>query len=342
MHNSDFETDVKKMCATGKRKQWKRILYAGLFLLCVVLLNEAVGFALLPVTFARMNLHNLEQGGYDDLFIGTSRGANNINPAVVDEVTGRKSTNLCMGNVYPLDDLYLIREACRIDPPKRVIYELDPSYYTVEEFQGMADPFVLHEMSFSSVKVRYAADKYLDDDFRILLHQWMFYRNHLSQAPEIMKMKLSEAYRNYDPALVSDAQTIYRGEGFLARQRPEEETVRAESWLNWNEEAVKKDREEDLIEMIRYCKEQDIEFVAVILPAPEETRTANPEGYEASGQYYEELLKKQGVPLIDFNENGAFTADLEKYYDMEGHMYEDGANEFSRILGEYLSLSRNM
>ena len=34
--------------------------------------------------------------------------------------------------------------------------------------------------------------------------------------------------------------------------------------------------------------------------------------------------------------------DLEKYYDMEGHMYEDGANEFSRILGEYLSLSRNM
>lgn len=46
--------------------------------------------------------------------------------------------------------------------------------------------------------------------------------------------------------------------------------------------------------MIRYCKEQDIEFVAVILPAPEETRTANPEGYEASGQYYEELLKKQG------------------------------------------------
>ena len=63
--------------------------------------------------------------------------------------------------------------------------------------------------------------------------------------------------------------------------------------------------------MIRYCKEQDIEFVAVILPAPEETRTANPEGYEASGQYYEELLKKQGVPLIDFNENGAFTADLE-------------------------------
>ena len=197
-------------------------------------------------------------------------------------------------------------------------------------------------MSFSSVKVRYAADKYLDDDFRILLHQWMFYRNHLSQAPEIMKMKLSEAYRNYDPTLVSDAQTIYRGEGFLARQRPEEETVRAESWLNWNEEAVKKDREDDLIEMIRYCKEQDIEFVAVILPAPEETRTAHPEGYEASGQYYEELLKKQGVPLIDFNENGAFTADLEKYYDMEGHMYEDGANEFSRILGEYLSLSRNM
>ena len=53
-------------------------------------------------------------------------------------------------------------------------------------------------------------------------------------------------------------------------------------------------------------------------------------------------MKKQGVPLIDFNENGAFTADLEKYYDMEGHMYEDGANEFSRILGEYLSLSRNM
>ena len=342
MHNSDFGTDVKKTSSDGKRKQWKRILYAGLFLLCVVLLNEAVGFALLPVTYARMNLHNLEQGGYDDLFIGTSRGANNINPAVVDEVTGRKSTNLCMGNVYPLDDLYLIREACRIDPPKRVIYELDPSYYTVEEFQGMADPFVLHEMSFSSVKVCYAADKYLDDDFRILLHQWMFYRNHLSQAPEIMKMKLSEAYRNYDPALVSDAQTIYRGEGFLARQRPEEETVRAESWLNWNEEAVKKDREEDLIEMIRYCKEQDIEFVAVILPAPEETRTAHPEGYEASGQYYEELLKKQGVPLIDFNENGAFTADLEKYYDMEGHMYEDGANEFSRILGEYLSLSRNM
>lgn len=339
MHNSDFAGASGKKHSGEKWKKWKRGLYAGLFLLCVVLLNEAVGFALLPVTYARMNLHNLERGGYDDLFIGTSRGANNINPAVVDEVTGRKSTNLCMGNVYPLDDLYLIQEACRIDPPKRVIYELDPSYYTVEEFQGMADPFVLHEMQFSEVKVRYAADKYLDDDFRILFHQWMFYRNHLSQAPEIIKMKLSEAYWNYDPALVSDNQTIYRGEGFLARQRPAEETVKAESWLNWNEEAIKKEREENLLQMIRYCKEQDIEFLAVILPAPEETRNAHPESYEASGQYYKELLDSQGVSLLDFNENGAFLAESDKYYDTEGHMYEDGANEFSRILGEYLRSS---
>ncbi len=324
MHNSD-------------RKKGKGWLYVVVFLFCVILLNEGIGFTLLPVTYARMNLHNLEQGGYDDLFIGTSRGANNINPAVVDEVTGRKSTNLCMGNVYPLDDLYLLMEACRVDPPERVIYELDPSYYTVEEFQGMADPFVLHEMPFSMVKIRYAADKYLDDDFRILLHQWMFYRNHLPQAVNIVRTKLTKAYRDYDPALVSDHQIIYRGEGFLARQRVEGETVMADSWLNWSEETIKKNREEDLLRMIEYCENQGIEFVAVILPVPEKTREMHPENYEASGKYYAKLLEKQGVPLIDFNENDAFEADSSKYYDTEGHMYEDGANEFSRILGEYLN-----
>lgn len=316
-------------------KPWIRVIA---FLLICILVNHLFFVGVTPVTYAQLDMHNLETNKYDDIFLGTSKGSNNISPAVVDSVTGRRSTSLCLGNVYPLDCLYLAKEACRLGNPERIIYELDPSYVTVEEFQGMNDPFLLNAMESSSVKAQYCWDKYKDDDFRMVLNPWIFYRNGLFHMYNKIKSKMSKEYKECSPSLVNNEKVVYEGEGFLGHLRPEEEQQKAESWLSWSVESIKAEREEDFLRMVQYCKEKGIELVVIILPVPKETMEAHPEPYAASNQYYKEMMSKLGIEFIDFNyvNENEFDNSLRNYSDYEGHMYKDTAEKFSEILGKYL------
>lgn len=103
-------------------------MYPVLFIAVILCINEILVLALKPCTNFRNDMHKLETCQYDDLFVGTSHGKAGINPEVVDKITGEKSLNLCLGGEEVQDSYYIIKEACRVNKPKKIIYELDPGY----------------------------------------------------------------------------------------------------------------------------------------------------------------------------------------------------------------------
>ena len=48
--------------------------------------------ALYPCTFMRNDIHAVVNNQYDDIILGTSHGMTDIDPAVMEEITGQKRT----------------------------------------------------------------------------------------------------------------------------------------------------------------------------------------------------------------------------------------------------------
>ena len=76
-------------------RRYKVIKTLGFIVVCCVL-TGLLNFGLLQYNIARVNVHRIMTQKYDDIFVGTSHGLSAINPEIVDQVTGRKSTNICM------------------------------------------------------------------------------------------------------------------------------------------------------------------------------------------------------------------------------------------------------
>ena len=106
----------------------KKILKTVLILVICVILLKGLDMALYPCTFMRNDVHAVVTEQFDDIILGTSHGKMDIDPEVMEEITGRTGHNLCVGGEYGIDAYYLARLVAEKQNPKRIIYEVDPGY----------------------------------------------------------------------------------------------------------------------------------------------------------------------------------------------------------------------
>ncbi|MEG0720270.1 MAG: hypothetical protein RR446_00685 [Lachnospiraceae bacterium] len=315
---------------------WIKVI---VFLIVCIGISEGCKFALIPSSTTRLNLHNIRENKYDDVFLGTSHGQVGINPMVVDRVTGRKSTSLCLASEFPVDSYYLIKELERYQKPKRLIYELDPGYWVVPQGRGKNEVFIYNELGLSVNKLSYGWNKYRKTDFRTALFPWYYHRNRLGRVKENLQIKTSKEYQNYSPSTVGNvAEQYYRGEGFLYHKRQANEDKGGLNIVLWDRKKVKKDREQYFHKIVEYCKKEGIELVAVILPISQETLEHYSDIYQDADQYFKEITTKYKIPYRNFNnvEDVGIDRSMNSYYDYDGHMYGDAAEKFGEVLGEYL------
>ena len=80
------------------------------FIILALGINSVLNAALCPDTYTRADIFSLEEGDFQDLIVGSSHGKCGIDPEVLFEKTGRRSTDQCLGGEYPVDALYLVKE----------------------------------------------------------------------------------------------------------------------------------------------------------------------------------------------------------------------------------------
>ena len=321
-------------------KKTGKIVKTVVFLALILLINAVMQYALVPSSYMRINFHNVRENKYDDIFIGTSHGFCGIDPVKVDEVTGRRSTNLCMPNEFLQDSYYIVKEVLRHQKPERIIYELDPGYWVTENNTGHAEVFIYDNMPWSPVKLQYGLDKLGAKDFRASLFLWHYYRSslNLSEICSNLQNKQSKAYKEYREDQPSEDAEYYKGEGFLSHPRGAGENKQDTNLVLWDEQKVNEVSLEYFEKLAAYCRKEKIELIAVALPIPEETTELYQDAYGEAYAYYEELMEQYEVDYYNFNtiKDAEIDRNLEDFYDYDGHMFADTAEAFSLVLGKYL------
>ena len=76
----------------------------------------------------------------------------------------------------------------------------------------------------------------------------------------------------------------------------------------------------------------------ITLPVPAETYANTTESYQQSDRYFTELMQQYRIPYHNFIFDSALAFDrsIDNYWDYDGHMYGDAAEQFSLELGNYL------
>ncbi|MEG0355577.1 MAG: hypothetical protein RR621_07965 [Lachnospiraceae bacterium] len=317
----------------------RKYIRSTLFIILCVSITTLLYYAVVPSSIARVELHNLRSQSYDDLFIGGSHGLSSINPEVIDQQTKKTSTNLCLPGEYMRDSYYIVKEACRTYKPRRIIYELDPSYWSTPENSGVNATYIYKNLPFSSVKIEYFFNKMISEDWRNTLSYWYYYKHRYPEIQANIQIKNSKDYQNYGVEHLSTDTQIYTKEGYLYQKKPPNSLPQNPEFVLWNETTIQENQEIFFKKLVGYCKKEQIELVAITTPVPQETLDKYPEVYDSANRYFTELMKKNGVNYRDFNVGAEDEIDrnISGYVDYEGHMSGELGNQFSVILGQYLN-----
>lgn len=317
-------------------RSFKRWIWAAIFLAAAVGLNWILNCALYPYTYARVDVHNLETNSYDDIFVGSSHGKSGINPLVVDEVTGRKSTNLCLGGQYPIDSYYIVKEAVRVHPPKRIIYELDPGYWMGKIGENFSFGQTYYELPPSMVKLEYFKDKIMGRDMRNTLFPWYLFRSEYPNFLSNIKMKFSVEYKTWGVESFDKGGQRYEAEGFINRDPIPNENKQEDNLVLWDRGLLNEDSMKYFEKMQKLCEQERIELVVITTPVPKVTLEKHEKEFRQAYSFLESYMKERDAVYINFNYEEEVDVRLDAFGDYDGHMHGEAANRFSKILGAYL------
>lgn len=321
MHN--FKKLIRALCVAAAA--------AALFL--------ALDYALYPCTFTRNDIHAVLTKQYDDLYLGTSHGKMDIDPETMEAVSGRSGHNLCVGGEYSQDSYYLVKLVLEKGyKPSRIVYEVSPGYFTSEKEEGNNYLLFYHEFPLSTAKLDYFWNTVKDCNFRTALFPWYEYplAYELEHLGATIRKKWAGDYGAED--LRSDTQE-YHESGFVERYPVDPSQLAMAELAQFSEESVVPRNMDYLEKLIALCRENEIEFVALVTPMPGDTLAAYAESFTAAYEYFGDFFAQHDVRYLNFNSNQyyeAFSHDITAYTDYDGHLNGDAAREFSKLLAQVL------
>ena len=316
------------------KKFLKTITVIAVCILILVMLD----MALYPCTFMRNDIHAVVNNQYDDIILGTSHGMTDIDPAIMEEITGRSGHNMCVGGEYEIDAYYIAKLIAEKQKPSRIIYEIDPGYFVSEKEEGNNYLLFYHEFPFSKSKAEYFWNSIAKCNFRTILFPW--YEYSLSYELGKVKETFSQKWnRDYDISHLKSATQEYHESGFIERYPVDTSKLKMEDLKLFDKKQINTQNLEYLGKLIDFCKENGIEFVAVTTPVPIDTLRAYSDNFNEAWKYFGEYFDERGITYLNFNTQyfKAFTHDLKAYTDYDGHMNGKAAEEYSRVLANILN-----
>ena len=316
--------------------KWIRVLLVIVAAAAVLFLLD---YALYPCTFIRNDIHAVTTNTFDDIYMGTSHGKMGIDPEVMEEMNGRTGHNLCVGGEYPEDCFHLLELMIeRGHKPERIVYEISPGYLIREKEEGNNYLLFYHEFPLGKAKLSYFIDSVAKCNFRTLFFPW--YEYPLSyELSNIRKTVSTKWNRDYSAKQFQTDSQEYYDSGFIGRYAVDTSQLTMDDF----EPAVVSDivpgNMEDLKDLIALCREKEIAIEAVTTPVPLPVLQQYAQDYQELWEYLDSFFEAEDVKWINFNDSehfNLFTHDISAFADMDGHMNQEAARAFSRVLAGQL------
>ena len=327
------------MRSSDKRKTAAVLL---VFLAAAAVLLLLLDTMLYPCTFIRNDIHAVTAEKKDLVILGTSNGKMDLDPealiGAMDNEDIRSGQNLCVGGEYPVDAYYLTKLMAEKNRPERILFEVDPGYFTTQKEEGNNYLLFYHEFPLSAAKIQYFADAVRSCNIRTLLFPAYEYSlsYELPRIPETFRRKVTG---DYDISWFKGQAQEYHENGFVERYPVEEADFPSYEGFTFEGNRENLKRNTDYLEkLIRYCEENGIEFTAAIMPLPEVSLEQDSGQFEMAWEYFGEFFEEQSVKLYNFNTDyyDVWSHDLSHYVDYDGHMNGDSARAFSAVFGSML------
>ncbi len=311
----------------------------GLILL-VLGINIVLSWCFHSASYLKIVLHELQNSeeNFDIVFVGQSHGANAFNPYIIEEKTQMPAYNLCRGLVCNRDIYYLVKESNYKNDVKFIVYDIDSTYWTgFENPNYFADGYVYPHLNNPLNKMDYFFRYVVKENYRYNLCRYVVYgTGGLKAVPENITRKMSKEYYEYDIDSVFDERekSEYKGRGYFAGSIKDDKGHKP---IPWNAETVTENSIQAFKDMVRYCKANDIEFICVSSPLPEDRVAA--ENYTEFHEYFTNLAEEYDISFWDFNyiDESYLEWTDDDFQDSEGHMFGFFADEYSAVLGEMLN-----
>lgn len=329
-----------------KYGKWLRL--AG-FLAVFLCVNAFLNTNLVQSALSRIIIHEMkdtEDGSYDCVIFGESHSNYAIDPEIIEEESGLDTMNAAIGGEYMRDMYYMAKEMYAHHKPKMVVLDVDYQYFTnVPDTQNtVMSTLVYYNYPWSFRKLQYASEILPQKEYRAALFPWMNSRQNLGNMNGIFWNKRTEAYKNYEPAAVTeiDANDTYRGKGFIYRKRSHKRDESQRVGVCWDEKKVDYTTSlQYLKKLVKLCRSKGSEVVMITSPINTETLTlddATISEYHQIEAFFAEAAEDNELVYYNFNivKTEKYQRTTEDYWDYDGHMYGDAAQRYSKFLGKFL------
>lgn len=326
-------------------KKFKPIIRCVIFLAGLALIMGVIDFACVQTGYVNYILRNVcvknNDTDYDTVVIGASHARASSDPEQIDKNAGTYSINMAIPGETVKDSYYVLEETCRTNDIKTVILDIDYQYYFNPPKEGFyTEQFIQCQMSWDSyVKWQYLYDNLKYIDVRNVFTRDLVCSYEPSDIKENIEQKLSEEYKEADISSLNVDGGTYAGRGYFYIKPVSGELAGQkliESWSSRSTEQVTGYPLKYLNKIIKYCKDNDIDLIAVTSPiTPSSVGTLHMENVHNT---INNLLAENGIFYYDFNmaRQDVLPRTDSDFVDKEGHMNGDFAKNYSELLGKVI------
>lgn len=317
----------------------KRITRAILFMVLIVVLNSILNFALVQPGLARTMFYEAKKQDYECLILGASHGSYGIDSYTLGEQLDMQVMNMCMGGEYLYDSYHVLRYALskKKSDIKMVVLDVDYQYFMNQHDESILFNTVYNAYPKGIMKLDYFAEKMLAEEFRGTFLKWTNYWQCYKVIGKTIQKKTSKEYKRYSSAVVDmNKSDDYRGRGFIYRNRDAAKSTT--SCLDWEDEKLDTGQAEYIRKIVELCRKNDIKIVFTTVVQDPDTVKEKAVSFQKADDYIKGLADDLGVEYYNFNKLkfAYFDRQTDDFYDKEGHMYGDTAEEFSEVYGKVL------
>lgn len=286
-----------------------------------------------------------DQGKIDNLYLGSSHVYCDVDPQILDGLSGKYNFNLATPAQRLNGSYYLLREAGRKNELSHVYLEM---YYGC----NLGDEGLLEyrrnwantdHIKLSANKIAYllstgGIDQYINalfpfSRYRICLGDWEYVRDQLAERKQ-------DDYRKYRYEEVNaDERMVCERQGFQRSTRVYKDSQKIREQGDILEGYSMGERNEQYIRMIiEYCNERKIPITLFTSPI-NDLQLISVVDYDDYVIEVKRLAAEYGIPFYDFNlakEEYLPLQDSKNYRDIE-HLNETGANLFTTFFYEVVT-----
>lgn len=326
-------------------KKFKPIIRCVIFLAGLATIMGVIDFACVQTGYVNYILRNVcaKDNGtdYDTVVIGASHARASSDPEQIDKNAGTYSINMAIPGETVKDSYYVLEETCRTNDIKTVILDIDYQYYFNPPKEGFyTEQFIQCQMDWRS----YVKWQYIYDNMERMEIRNVFTRRQActftpSNMKENIEQKLSKEYKEADISSLNVDGGTYAGRGYFYINPVSGELAGQkliESWSKRSKEQVTGYPLKYLNKIIKYCRDNDIDLIAVTSPiTPSSVGTLHMENVHDT---INKLLADNGVFYYDFNmaRQDILPREDSDFVDKEGHMNGEFAKEYSEFLGKII------